>query len=287
MRGRRLRALVIAWIPAGLALAGVSHAQACSSQELCAPHRGLCGADPARPATIEAPRLKPQVPELAGGGRQALVPGPATFTTPPWLARPRQEASTGHGYRYDWTVGPLDPDHDDQYAYRLPYGDGVSYPILQSYGSRLSHQGQEFFTLDFRMPEGTLVHAARDGVVVLVEESNDAGCWADGCGRLANYVVVLHRDGTTSEYFHLKKDGVLVEPGTRVSVGQPIAVSGNTGYTTTPHLHFGVYRAGSNGRTQSIGVRFLTRSGIVQELRPGARYLNASARSGRAGAVFP
>ena len=44
--------------------------------------------------------------------------------------------------------------HDDGYAYRLPYGDAVSFAILQSYGSSLSHRGAEYFTLDFGMPEG-------------------------------------------------------------------------------------------------------------------------------------
>ena len=181
----------------------------------------------------------------------------------------------GSRARHEWVVGGLDPDHDDGYAYRLPYGDGVSYAVLQGYGSGLSHQGPEHFTVDFQMPEGTPVHASRDGVVVLVEESNSRGCWAERCDGLANYVVILHSDGTTGEYFHLAQNGVLVGPGDQVAAGQMIAVSGNTGYTTTPHLHFGVYGAHTRGHTQSIGVRFRTRSGVVSEMRPGARHLNA------------
>lgn len=178
------------------------------------------------------------------------------------------------GSRYDRTVGSLNPDHDDEYAYRLPYGKGVSYPILQGYGSSPSHRGAEFFTVDFRMPEGTPVHAAREGLVVLAEDSHSEGCWAERCGSLANYVVILHDDGTTGEYFHLQRDGVLVDVGERVDAGRRIALSGNTGYTTTPHLHFGVYGARAQGRTQSIAVQFLTRGGLVRELRNGARHLN-------------
>ena len=177
--------------------------------------------------------------------------------------------------RHDWNVGMLNADHDDHYAYRLPYGSGVSYPVLQGYGSRLSHRGPEFFTVDFAMPEGTPIHAAREGIVALTEETHSEGCWAERCGRLANYVVILHADGTTGEYFHLKRNGVLVNPGDAVRAGQLIAMSGNTGLTTTPHLHFGVYGARSQGQTQSIGVQFLTRGGVVRELRPGARHLNA------------
>ena len=175
--------------------------------------------------------------------------------------------------RHDLLVSPVNADHDDNYEYRLPYGDSVSYPVLQGYGSKLSHRGLEHYTVDFRMDEGTLVYAAREGVVVLVEDDNDGACWSEGCGRLANYVVVLHTDGTTGEYFHLRRGSSLVMPEQMVQRGQPIARSGNTGYTTVPHLHFGVYRAEPEGHTQSIAIRFQPRKGLVSDPRPGARYL--------------
>jgi len=186
------------------------------------------------------------------------------------LADPAQ-----HAPREAFEIGVANPDHDDDYSYRLPYGDAVSYEILQGYGSKLSHRGPEYFTVDFRMPEGTLVHAARDGVVVLAEQSQQRACWAEGCGRYANYLVVLHTDGTTGEYFHLERDSLLVHVGDRVERAQPLAHSGNTGYSTTPHLHFGVYRREPFGGTRSVAVRFLTREGVINEPRPGARYVNA------------
>ena len=212
---------------------------------------------------------------LEGGSRDPALLVPAALSSHQADEPSNLGDDAIHDSRYSWVVGPLDPDHDDSHRYRLPYGAGVSYPVLQGYGSRLSHRGSEYFTIDFQMPEGTPVHAARDGIVALIEASHAEGCWAERCGGLANYVVILHGDGTTGEYFHLKQDGVLVRPGDRVSAGQLIAVSGNTGYSTTPHLHFGVYGARARGRTQSIGVQFLTRSGVVRELRPGARHLNA------------
>jgi murein DD-endopeptidase MepM/ murein hydrolase activator NlpD len=137
------------------------------------------------------------------------------------------------------TLGRVDADHDDGYLYRLPYGDGVSFPIIQGYGAKLSHRGAERFTLDFGMPIGTPVHAARDGVVVLVEDSHEAGCPREECGRFANFVVVLHSDGTTGEYFHLERGSVQVRAGQTVARGQRLARSGNTGVSTAPHLHFG------------------------------------------------
>jgi murein DD-endopeptidase MepM/ murein hydrolase activator NlpD len=176
--------------------------------------------------------------------------------------------------RADIQVGRIDADHDDAYLYRLPYGADVSFPIIQGYDAKLSHRGAERFTLDFGMPVGTPVHAARDGVVVLVEDSHDTGCAREECGRLANFVVVLHSDGTTGEYFHLEPDSVRLRVGDRVARGQQLACSGNTGFSTAPHLHFGVYRTDRDRSTESLAVRFQTRGGAVSTPRSGAHYLN-------------
>ena len=177
--------------------------------------------------------------------------------------------------RADVRLGRIDADHDNDYLYRLPYGDGVSFPIIQGYGAKLSHHGVERFALDFGMPVGTWVHAAREGVVVLVEDSHGFGCAREECAALANFVVVLHSDGTTGEYFHLEQGSAVVRVGDRVARGQRIARSGDTGFSTTPHLHFGVYRTASDNTTQSLAVRFKTRRGAVGAPRSGAHYLNA------------
>ena len=106
----------------------------------------------------------------------------------------------------------------------------------------------------------------------MLEERHGIGCWENSCSRYANYLVILHDDGTTGEYYHLARNGVLVEQGERVEPGQLIARSGNTGHTTMAHLHFGVYQATSWGRTQSVPIRFATTAGIITRPRPGARY---------------
>jgi murein DD-endopeptidase MepM/ murein hydrolase activator NlpD len=84
--------------------------------------------------------------------------------------------------------------------------------------------------------------------------------------------VILHNDGTTGEYYHLQHNGAFVKVGNSVAQGQQIGLSGNTGHTTMPHLHFGVYRAAEWGNTQSIPVRFESAGGIVTRPRRGARY---------------
>ncbi|MDH3588370.1 MAG: M23 family metallopeptidase, partial [Gammaproteobacteria bacterium] len=140
---------------------------------------------------------------------QAHGPNPVTVTVPPneslvvMKANKRDEnRSTWYRYNFDWTVGDKDAVHDDAVVYRLPYAPGKRYGVLQGYGSRFSHTGLERYTIDFNMPVGTPVHAARGGVVARVVEQHDKGCWSDGCGAYANFLVVLHDDSTTGEYYH-------------------------------------------------------------------------------------
>ncbi|MGD8977925.1 MAG: M23 family metallopeptidase [Gammaproteobacteria bacterium] len=187
-------------------------------------------------------------------------------------ADPGDTEEPDYRYEFDWTVGRTDAVHDDDHVYQLPFASGQSYRVLQGYGARFSHTGLEHWTVDFDMPVGTPVHAARGGVVVRVQERYDRSCWEPGCGRYANFVVVLHEDMTTGEYYHLMHRGASVSVGQQVEPGALIGYSGDTGKSTMPHLHFGVYRASSWGRTQSLPVRFVTAAGLVEQPRSGRRY---------------
>lgn len=213
-------------------------------------------------------------------------PGTVTETVEPGtsevlmvLTGDDKEPEAQFGFDCDWTIGSIDATHDDDLIYWLPYEEGKSYYVLQGYGSRLSHTGPEEFTVDFKMREGTAVHAARGGIVAITEESHSKGCWKAGCGKYANYIVILHDDWTTGEYYHLQKDGVLVEVGERVVAGQRIGLSGDTGNSALPHLHFGVYRAAAWGKFQSIPVQFRSSDGIIRKPRRGGRYQAVSIRS--------
>jgi len=176
-----------------------------------------------------------------------------------------------------WTIGDTNAVHDDDHLYRLPYADGRSYRVLQGFGSRFSHHGSEQYAVDFMMPVGTPVHAARGGIVARVVESYDKGCWDDGCGEFANFIVIMHEDGTTGEYYHLQKNGALVEVGDKIIAGQEIGLSGNTGHTTMPHLHFAVYHATRGARTQSIPINFISSEGVVYRPRSGHHYFAVAA----------
>ena len=212
----------------------------------------------------------------------AIVNGPSSMTRTlaagetsflPAIELKQGYSNIRRSYRCQWTIGNKDAEHDEQLTYMLPYESGRSYRVLQGFGSRFSHTGIEQFAVDFKMSEGTPVHAARGGLVARTVESNSVGCWRDECAGRANFIVILHDDETTGEYYHLKKDGVLVQVGDVVKAGQKIGLSGNTGHSALPHLHFGVYRAMERGKEQSIPFRFLSADGIVDQPRRGGMYV--------------
>jgi len=126
--------------------------------------------------------------------------------------------------------------YDADYLYDLPYQKGKSFMVYQGYNGKFSHQNEN--SLDFTMPEGTEITAAREGKVIDVVQSNNTGCPTISCANLANYVSIMHSDGTIAQYFHLKQNGVKVKAGDTVNKGDVIALSGNTGWTNGPHLHF-------------------------------------------------
>jgi murein DD-endopeptidase MepM/ murein hydrolase activator NlpD len=125
--------------------------------------------------------------------------------------------------------------------YLLPLQQ-AAFRIDQGYGGHFSHRdAQNRYAVDFAAEIGTPVLAAREGVVMQVESDFDkAGLNLERYGGRANFVRILHDDGAMTLYAHLKSEGVLVRVGQRVRAGQQIGLSGNTGFTTGPHLHFAV-----------------------------------------------
>ena len=143
------------------------------------------------------------------------------------------------------------------YLYDLPYAKGKQYRVEQGYNGVFSHRGEN--SLDFNMKQGTPVRAAREGLVIAVVQRFSESCWSDACRDKANYVLVYHSDGTIGDYSHLQYNGARVVIGDTVRKGQLIALSGNTGYTRGPHLHFDCYLPGiENKRTVMTRFRITT-----------------------------
>ncbi|MEO1022805.1 MAG: M23 family metallopeptidase [Bacteroidota bacterium] len=173
--------------------------------------------------------------------------------------------------KYTYHMGSMDAKHDNSFAYRLPFKRDKSVRIDQGYGGAFSHRGEAEFALDFHLEEGSEITAARGGVVVSLEEKYKEGGTDSYFSDKANYVTILHSDGTFGEYAHLRYNGVRVREGQRVVIGQVIGYSGATGYVTGPHLHFAVKRITEAGKYETIPVRFATRNGI-QQLEEGKTY---------------
>jgi murein DD-endopeptidase MepM/ murein hydrolase activator NlpD len=112
-----------------------------------------------------------------------------------------------------------------------------------------THSGQ-----DFAVPSGTKVMAAHGGTVVKAG-GNGAG---DG-PAYGNAIVIKHANGVYSQYAHLSQIDVKI--GQIVKTGQKIALSGNTGNTSGPHLHFEI-RTTANYGSAIDPVAFLHAKGV-------------------------
>lgn len=149
--------------------------------------------------------------------------------------------------------------YDSDYQYALPFQKGKSFNVYQGYNGTFSHQNEN--SLDFVMPEGTEITAAREGKVIDAVQTNNKGCPTISCANLANYISILHSDGTIAQYYHLKQNEVKVKIGDTVQKGNPIGISGNTGWTNGPHLHFVCYLPDFTSPKQQKSIKTLFKTG--------------------------
>jgi len=160
-------------------------------------------------------------------------------------------------YRYTWLHGDPASEHKPLQPYRAPFALANYYPITQAFPLGTTHDTVESrHAVDIAMPIGTNVHAARAGTVFEVASANFRG--GDDAKRYtesANIVRILHDDGTHALYAHLNWHGIRVRPGDRVERGEYIADSGNTGFSSGPHLHFAVMQ-NLGMRLESIPIEF-------------------------------
>lgn len=177
--------------------------------------------EPSLPARLELPAL----------GHRSVLIGPL-------------DPAGAWRYSIEMTVTPgaLNPEPDRRFSYRLPFRPDQPARIGQAFAGQFSHQAPHSrHAVDFTLPVDTPVLAARAGTVMDVERHfHLAGQNPKIDGPRANHVRIAHDDGSMAVYAHLDYNGVNVQPGQRVEAGQQIGRSGNTGFSTGPHLHFAV-----------------------------------------------
>jgi len=101
------------------------------------------------------------------------------------------------------------------------------------------HQGHDSLIRSFREQAiGVPVFAVRDGVVVDTHDGEPDMNTEWNAANKANYVIIDHGDGYMGWYFHFKRDSVAVSPGQAVTAGTQLGLTGSSGFSNWPHLHF-------------------------------------------------
>lgn len=144
-------------------------------------------------------------------------------------------------YRISSNVVMGDPsaEHNSKHHYWLPFDMRKKFLVSQGFHGISTHnESDSEYAVDIAMSVGTSIHASRSGVVVDVARDFFIGGKVKKYLERANFVMILHDDGTIATYAHLDLESVIVRPGERVREGKMIARSGNTGFSGGPHLHF-------------------------------------------------
>lgn len=164
--------------------------------------------------------------------------------------------------RYAMVPGPPSTRIPDDLDFYPPFPLGMEFPVSQGIDDNDTHNRPDSrYAVDIAMPEGTPVLAARSGTVMDMEDDFHGGGKQDERYMdRANFVRILHEDGSMGLYAHLQPNSARIYPGARVPAGTWIANSGNTGYSSGPHLHFAV-QLNTGMSLESLPFRFRQRDG--------------------------
>ncbi|WP_177763497.1 M23 family metallopeptidase [Flavobacterium sp. I3-2] len=142
----------------------------------------------------------------------------------------------------------------------LPFLKGKSYRIIQGYNGTYSHNNDyNRYAIDFDLKVNDTICSADDGVVVGVikdyKHGGSSQLWREN--DRSNFITIYHpHSGIYTQYVHLVYDGSFVKIGDEVKKGQPIALSGMTGFTDISHLHFNVLIPKKGGTFVSTPITF-------------------------------
>ena len=196
--------------------------------------------------------------EIKGMQSQPALPtrvvAPARAETQVITLKPTSSSHRSYRYQIRAVIGDPAAQHLPDQPYTPPFAAGQRFRIGQAFNGAFSHQNAENrYAVDLSLPLGTPIRAAREGVVMEFASDFLDGGTDDKYRTRANAVRILHADGTMALYAHLQPDSVRVRPGQTVQRGTWLANSGNTGFSTGPHLHFVIQR---NAGMELVSVPF-------------------------------
>jgi len=162
---------------------------------------------------------------------------------------------------YKQMIGPPLDNLPTDVNYYPPFPLSLQFPISQGFDNDMTHgEPPNQYAVDIVMPIGTPILAARAGMVMDMEDDFHGAAQKERYLTRSNQIRILHDDGTMAVYAHLQPNSLRVRHGIKVTRGQWIANSGNTGYSSGPHLHF-VIQLNAGMSLESLPFRFVTPTG--------------------------
>ena len=143
-------------------------------------------------------------------------------------------------------------------GYMIPFPRGIEARVCQySNGPITTHQRNPE-SIDFCVPLGTPILAAKSGRVAEAVDTNTEGGNDPSFTKKSNYVMIAHDDLSITRYDHMAPNSLKVKAGDFVAQGDNIGAVGMTGYTSGPHLHLEAWYTDNLFKTQYLAPAFST-----------------------------
>jgi murein DD-endopeptidase MepM/ murein hydrolase activator NlpD len=228
-------ALTVPRVPEALHVA-VERSEAGAATRLTAVNECLCV------VTVRVAITESDLPDIPRGAHYPATLEPGARQV---IIEARHDEKARPELQFTWSAALGSPQaaHTPPRPYRAPFTVGTTFRVSQAYPDQITHVTPDsVYAVDISMPDGTAVYAARAGTVINVRHDSFRGGTAAAMADQANLIEILHDDGTIAVYGHLHWDSIRVHIGQHVALGEYIADSGNTGFSSGPHLHFAVWR---------------------------------------------
>jgi len=182
--------------------------------------------------------------------------------------------SWSYSLSYRYILGSPLAVQDPDAVYLPPFAKANSFPVSQAFNGKFSHTDQQNkYAVDLVMPVNTPIYAARAGIVIEVNNDFFRGGTKQAYKTRANSIRILHEDGSMAVYAHLALETAQVYTGLKVYEGQLIGYSGNTGFSSGPHLHFAV-QVNKGMELISIPFQFTEANGTIAKPVAGSFLTN-------------